>query len=216
MKTKNYCLILMTALMLSVGFTSCGKQGDPGPQGEKGDTGAAGADGTNGTNGAKGTAGDPGATGDTGAKGATGTANVIYSDWITPPSYTMTTVFGLKHFDADITAAKITQAVLDNGVVLVFGKLNGYNPVIWPTDQVSEMPISVNYIEGTTTYEDVLSANVVLGKITIDFVDNQNLYSGISNAHQFRYVIIPGGVHAAGNINIHNYAQVKAAFHLKD
>ena len=46
--------------------------------------------------------------------------------------------------------------------------------------------------------QDTWSANVTLGNIQIDLVSSLNVYNGISNAHQFRYVIIPGGVATTG------------------
>lgn len=72
--------------------------------------------------------------------------------------------------------------------------MDGYTATIWPTNQVAQLPIVVTYIEGSTTYTDTWSAFATLDTLTINFVDNQDLYGGISNAHQFRYVIIPGGV----------------------
>ena len=76
-----------------------------------------------------------------------GTANVIYSGWITPPTYAKDTVFGTVHFDANIPASKITQAILDRGTVLVYGKLDGYNPAIWP-NQPGKRAAYNNYLYG--------------------------------------------------------------------
>jgi len=206
MKKTDYLLLLSIAFML-LAMVSCGKDGAVGPTGATGQQGIAG---TNGTNGAA------GPTGAIGATGATGTANVIYSDWITPSSYTKDTVFSTYHFYADIPASKITQSILDNGTVLVFGKLDGYIASVWPTAQVSVLPITVTYQLSGGIYTDSWSSLVTLGNVRIDFVDNQNYYSSISNAHQFRYVIIPGGVHTLGSINPKNYNQVKQALHLPD
>ena len=102
---------------------------------------------------------------------------------------------------------------------MVYGDLAGYTSTIWPTGQVSELPIVVTYEEGTTTYTDTWSALVTLGNIKIDFVDNVNLYNGISNAHEFRYVIIPGAALAAArrlNINFNDYNAVKSFYKLRD
>ncbi|MGN6639831.1 MAG: hypothetical protein ACTHJ8_13040 [Mucilaginibacter sp.] len=204
MKKTNYLLLALMAISLLLFAQSCGKDGATGPQGPVGATGPTGPTGT------------AGATGQTGATGATGTANVIYSAWITPPAYPENTVFGTVHFDASITASTITQDVLDKGTVLVYGKLDGYSPTIWPTDQVGQLPIVVTYQLSSVTYTDTWSANVTLGNIQIDFVDNLNFYTGISNLHQFRYVVIPGGVQTLGSINPKNYNAVKQAFHLPD
>jgi hypothetical protein len=208
MKKTNYLLLLAIAFMLVA--TSCGKDGAVGPQGATGPTGPTGTAGTTGTNGTNGTAGVKGAT------GATGTANVIYSDWFTPPTYIKTTIFGTIHFDADQPVSGITQAIIDKGTVLVYGKLDGYNPIIWPTDQVSGLPIAITYMNGTTQNIDTWSSLITLGNIRIDLASSANQYGGISNAHQFRYVIIPGGVHTLGSINPHNYNEVKQALHLPD
>jgi len=148
--------------------------------------------------------------------GLRGTANVTYSDWITPSTYKKDTIFGIFHFDANITASKITQAILDKGSVLVYGKLDGYNPVIWPTAQVSSLPILINYMSGTTANLDTWSDNVTLGNIQIDLTSSLNAYGSISNAHQFRYVIIPGGVETLGTVNPKNYSEVQKALHIKD
>ncbi len=201
MKKTNLLLLALLAVSLLLFAQSCGKDGAVGPQGPAGTTGPTGATGQ---------------AGQTGATGATGTANVIYSDWVTPPTYAQSTIFGTVHFDASITASAITQDILDKGTVLVYGKLDGYTPTIWPTDQVGQLPIVVTYQLSSVTYTDTWSANVTLGNIQIDFVDNLNFYTGISNLHQFRYVIIPGGVHTLGSLNPKNYNEIKNAFHLPD
>lgn len=209
MKTQRY-LFLVSIICLSSLLVKC-KKGDDGPIGPAGTKGDAGATGANGTNGAG------GATGATGPAGATGTANVIYSDWITPATYTKTTIFGTINFTYDIIASKITQAILDKGTVLVYGRMNGYNSVIWPTDQVSVLPVVITYQNGGAQI-DTWSARNLVGKIQIVMTNSTNVYAGISNAHSFRYVIIPGGVHttATAKVNFKNYAEVKQAFHLTD
>lgn len=151
-----------------------------------------------------------------GAKGDPGTANVIYSDWYTPATYTQTTIFGTINFTADIAAAKITQAILDKGAVVVYGKLNGYNPVIWPTDQVSTLPIAINYMSGTTPNLDAWSALCTVGNVRISLTSSTNAYTNISNAHQFRYIIIPGGVHTLSAVNLKNYKEVQQALHINN
>lgn len=151
-----------------------------------------------------------------GAKGDPGTANVIYSDWVTPSTYTKTTIFGTVYFTADIAASKVTQAILDQGTVIVYGKLNGYNPVIWPTDQVANLPISITYMSGVVSNIDVWSALNTVGSIRISLTSSTNAYGSISNAHQFRYIIIPGGVHTLSNVNSKNYDEVKQVLHLRD
>src|SRR5882757_5324109 len=148
--------------------------------------------------------------GDTGPQGPAGTANVVYSDWFTPSAYAVSTVFGLKNFDYRKAAPGITQLVLDSGAVLTYGKLNGYNPVIWPTGTVSLMPISINYLSGSTPNTDTWSAIDSLGSLRINLTSTTNAYSSISNAHSFRYIIIPGGAHGGRQMDLRSmtYGQV--------
>lgn len=204
---KNFNSLLFTIMAVAIIFTSCGKDGAVGPAGPAGAVGPVGPTGSAGTNGTNGA---------TGATGATGTANVIYSNWYTPATYTQTTIFGTINFTADIPATKITQAILDKGSVLVYGKLNGYNPVIWPTDQVSQLPIAINYMSGTTPNLDTWSALCTVGNVRITLTSSINAYTNISNAHQFRYIIIPGGVHTLSVVNLKNYKEVQQALHLNN
>lgn len=184
---KKTGIILLSAALLA----ACTKSGPVGPQGPQGPTGAqgpAGANGTNGTNGA------------TGPQGPAGTANVIYSAWFTPSAYTVTTILGIINFNYNQSAPGITQVILDNGTVLTYGKLNGYNSSIWPTNQVGLLSITIDYQIGTTTNIDTWSAYATAGNLRINLVSSTNAYSGdasINHAHSFRYIIIPGGVAGA-------------------
>jgi hypothetical protein len=133
--------------------------------------------------------------GDTGPQGEPGTANVMFSSWFTPNTYKKDTIFGLWGFSHTQAAPAITQAVLDSGSVLTFGKMLGYNPAIWPVTQVSQLPISINYMQGG--YQtDTWQAFATVGNLRIRFTNSNNIYTSIANAHQFRYIIIPGGARA--------------------
>ena len=169
--------IAILPLLATVFLVSCQK-GDTGPAGPAGPTGPAGA---------------AGAAGATGAQGPAGTANVIYSQWFTPASYVKDTVFGLYGFSYTKATTDITQQVIDSGVILTYGKLNGYNPTLWPTNQVIQLPITILYDVGSTTYIDVWSATETVGNLKIRLVDNLNAYGSVNPSHQFRYIIIPGG-----------------------
>ncbi len=189
---KNHTGKILLLLSLVLFTSSCGKDGAQGPTGPAGPTGA---------------------TGPTGTTGPTGSANVIYSDWFTPSSWTVTTVFGIKNFDSTKAAPGITQTILDRGTVLTYGKLNGYNALIWPTDQVGHLPIDLNYIaSGTQT--DTWSAYETVGNLRINFQNNTNAYTSISTAHSFRYIIIPGGV--AGSIVYSGVDDVSSAYDQMD
>jgi hypothetical protein len=146
-----------------------------------------------------------GDTGPQGPQGPAGSANVIYSDWFTPSFYTMSTIYGIKYFDHTRQTPAITQAIIDSGMVLTFGKLSGYNVLVWPAGQISQLPVSLTYVQGNTT-TDTWSAFDSVGKLRINFVNNLNIYNAISNQHSFRYIIVPGGVKASngGRRDIHS------------
>ncbi len=171
MRVQSLCTKTLTVVTLLLLIVSC-KKGDTGP------------------------AGPAGATGATGAAGPAGTANVIYSAWFTASPWIKDTVFDIYGFNYTKAAADITQNVLDSGTVITFGKLLGYNPLIWPTTQVAQLPIVVSYkfSPAGITYNDTWSALASAGKLKIRFVDDQNYYGSIATAHQFRYIVIPGGV----------------------
>ncbi len=191
------CMVLTIAVLL----TACQKSGELGPPGPAGPAGSAGPAGPAGSNGSNGNNGNNGAT------GPAGSANVIYSPWFTPDAWTMVTLFSQKHFQYMKATPQITQGILDSGQVIVFGKLNGYNPVLWPTGTVAALPISLTYQQGSAVNTDTWSALCTAGNINLDFVNNVNYYSSISNQHQFRYVIIPGAVSTGRR----NYARMSYA-----
>jgi len=144
--------------------------------------------------------GDTGPAGAAGTAGATGTANVIYSDWFTPATYVKDTVFGSYGFNYDKAATDITQKIVDSGTVIVFGKLDGYVTSVWPTAQVSALPIVITYMDGSAPNIDTWSALVTTGNLRIRLVSSLNAYGSISNAHHFRYIIIPGGVKSTASM----------------
>ena len=160
-------------LLIPIFFMVSCQKGDTGPAGAVGATGAAGA---------------------AGPQGPAGSANVIYSDWFTPDAYVKDTVFGTWGFYYDSAVAAITQPILDSGTVITFGKLDGYNPVIWPTNQVEALPIAITYMDGSTPNIDTWQALLTPGNLRIQLQSSLNAYGSISTAHQFRYIIIPGGV----------------------
>ena len=141
----------------------------------------------------KGDTGPAGAAGPTGPQGPAGSPNVIYSQWFTPASYIKDTIFGIYGFSYTKATTDITQVTLDSGVVIVYAKLLGYNPLIWPTTQVGKLPISLTYIQGTTM-TDTWTGTETPGNLKIRFVNDHNYYGSIATSHQFRYIVIPGGV----------------------
>ena len=170
---KKPFLFLSVVLLIA----ACSKTGPEGPQGTQGTSGPAGAQGP------------------AGAAGSTGSANVIYSDWFTPQSYSVTSTTGINDFYYDKSATGITQDILDKGVILTYGKLNGYGPSVWPINQVAELPITFVYKFLGVERIDTWSAYATLGNLRINYT-NGAYYDGFftTDSHTFRYIIIPGGV----------------------
>lgn len=142
--------------------------------------------------------------GENGDQGPPGTANVLYSEWFTPDAYTSTMVFGMRNFTYEKAVPEITTTILDSGMVIVFGKLLGYVPSVWPANQVSQLPISLTYNQGGVT-TDTWSALCSPQKITIRFVNDQNIYLNIATGHLFRYLIVPGGTETSGRRSVTDY-----------
>ncbi len=181
------------AICLLVLIVHC-KKGDTGPAGPAGNAGAAGPSGPQ------------------GPKGDTGTANVIYSPWLDVPYLPDTihigSVIDTLGFYADITAQKLSAAILSNG----------------------EMKVYLNF--GTTTNPDVVPLpyfDVYTGiNINVDFkLQKISLYANadagtrtVSGAKvlQYRYILVPGSVPArmAHPIDWKNYNQVKQLFGIQD
>ena len=159
---------VLFALLLSMSMVAC----------QKGNTGPAGATGP---------------AGGSGTQGPAGTANVIYSQWFDPSTYVKDTVFGTWGFYYDKATTDITQQVVDSGTVITFGKLDGYVASVWPTAQVAMLPITITYMDGSSPNIDTWSALITPGNLRIQLTSSLNAYTGISNAHKFRYVVIPGG-----------------------
>jgi hypothetical protein len=176
-----YAIRLSPIMLLAVALfvSGCADDGAPGPAGPTGPSGPAGP------------------TGATGPAGATGTANVIYGEWFKPESYKSESVFGIQYFTHNHAVPAITQEILDTGVVLVYAKLLGYNSIVWPVTQVGQLPINITYMQGGLQ-SDTWSGYPSVGNIKIQFTNSNNIYTSISTAHVFRYVIIPGGVADAG------------------
>src|SRR5262249_664790 len=141
-----------------------------------------------------------GEDGKDGVNGQPGTANVQYSEWFTPATYQKDTVYSVWGFSYTKTVSGITQPILDSGTVLVYPKFLGYNQPVLKPGEVGQLPINLTYNQGGVT-TDTWSARATVGNLKIRFVNDRNIYTSISNSHQFRYIIIPGGVRTTGRGN---------------
>ncbi len=205
-----------------------GEKGDKGAKGDKGDKGDTGARGATGAQGPKGDKGDPGATGATGPRGATGatgprgatgatgpqgpagTANVIYSDWMSfQQSQRDTTIDGTYLKVNHLVAPRLTQTIIDRGVVIVYWRY---------LTTVVQLPYTSDAGSGTgPSKASTINFVPKPGVIYITRYTHDNSASIGFGSIQFRYVLIPGGVSATmGNIDLRDYDAVKAALNIAD
>lgn len=180
------CLLIIGAAMM---MASCGgNQGSAGPQGPAGPAGA------------QGPAGPAGATGPQGPAGPPGSGNgssVSYSPWFNPKVYLPNPgdPKNLANLISIQSVPDITQAIMDQGIVLTYAKLNGYPSTIWPTNHVALTPVTINLysqeIDEFIVYDTV-------GSLEISYSANPSTAYGqnyaLNNADSFRYVIVPGSV----------------------
>ena len=201
-------------IFLSLIIWSCsgddGVDGATGPQGAQGTAGTDGVDGTDGTNGEDGTDGEEGTDGE---DGAVGTANVIYSDWI---DNGFPFPINAPSSSFDIEAPNLQQEIIDNGVVMVFGRTPS-GAFVYQLPIVFGASVQISYyfrVELETV--SIRAANMREG---------EDLVSLISFA-EYRYVIIPGGREAGGGGGITSkakidyttltYAEIAAHFNIPD
>ena len=190
---RKFRLLTLLLVATTFIFTNCTKEGPEGPAGATGPQGPTG---------------NTGATGGTGATGATGTANVIYSTWvatvagdwipgfIAPNNYNVWRVYNR-------TATGITQAILDQGVVLAYGK--GFTIA---ASTILTGVVALPYQEAFNQQFYGFISN--LGKIsfTYDPVSSTRPDTQL-NGISYRYIIIPGGVLGGRGGNMEKAAEIK-------
>ncbi len=183
-KHTNYAVLLLLLLSVLL-FNAC--------KGPAGPTGPAGSNGT------QGPAGTPG------INGPAGTANVIYSNWAKAGSWTSVNVFGVQRSYIDITVPRLSQEILDRGLVLVYVKLETDN------NQVRQLPVRI-YAQFT---EEMIDFALSFNKIRIWSTPIRPPVPPSPN-NEFRYVLVPGG--QAGRLNYENmtYEEAKAAFGMEE
>jgi hypothetical protein len=155
--------------------------------------------------GPQGPAGTQGPTGAAGAAGPTGSANVVYSNWAPAGAWTRANIFGVDRFFIDVRADRLSQEIMDRGVVLVYTRLNVEN------QQVRQLPASI--ISQFT--EELLDFTLRPSFIRIWSTPVRPPVTP-GQDYQFRYVLIPGAQAARLNYENLSYEQAKALFNLPD
>ncbi len=206
-KFKSLSLLLLASSFILV---NCTKEGPEGPAGATGSQGPAGATGAAGAAGAAGATGPAGATG---VAGPAGTANVVYSAWVTEPANwgADTVMLSLNGGNAKrfiVTAPSLSQAVLDQGVILTYmrGGVTSNNPIALPYN----IPLALAAPNNIETVDYRASLN----KITYIFYILNNTsapiaFTNVNSGAQFRYVLIPGGVAGGRGVSTEKMADIK-------
>ncbi len=197
---RKFKLLSLLALAITFIAVSCTKEGPEGPAGATGAQGPQGGAGGIGPAGPIGPGGPAGPTGPTGPQGPAGTANVIYSSWLTvgnslpqptPVADSTFTDYGTckRWYRA---APSLTAAVLDNGLVLSYWRVN---TVIYST-------IPYTFPVGASTYylgaipQATAAPGLTTGGRIIYFTSIFGAGAGWNpnSGAETRYVIIPGVV----------------------
>jgi hypothetical protein len=186
MKRISGYFFVACMLSLTMGLTSCGKDGDAGPAG---------------TTGEKGPKGDKGDKGDSGEKG---TANVIYSGWI-DTQFSLNSASG--EYEWGVAVPQIDAALLSTGFVKVY--LNLYTAA---EPNVTSIP----YVEGDLYIREVavagglfLISNYNVGTV-VDASNNKRFQI------RYVIVPGGVAARTAKNIDWSNYAEVQAHLGLKN
>lgn len=182
-KMKKVFLLVLNVILIAGMTANMSCEGPEGPAGPQGAQGPAGPEGE------KGPAGDP------------GTANVLYSAWLKPTSWTRQPKNGTPYFYADFPAPRLTQAMINQADLKVYVK--------HPTEpgQVQSLPYS---LEGVETISATFSVNNVRVWVR---PSHSNPVTDLT--YEFRYIIIPGGQAVRTAVG-ETYEEVKTQLEIPD
>jgi len=210
---RKFKLLSLLAFAIVFIAVSCTKEGPEGPAGATGAQGPTGVGGPAGPTGPQGPTGPAGPTGPTGPQGPAGTANVIYSAWITVAAADWTGT-GTADQSKILTAPGITQAIKDQGVVLVYAAYNGLVRPLAFNDVSFANPVTFDFYLPSPLGQILLRAYRPSSGFTLIPIN-------------FRYVLIPGGVaggktagiggtnYTAEQVKAMSYAQVCQIFKIQ-
>lgn len=186
---------LLSLLLLGIAFiaVSCTKEGPEGPAGASGAQGPAGVQGPQGP------------AGPAGPQGPQGTTNVTYSSWYTTVTGDWVATGTPPYWDNyryNRTAPGVTQAIIDNGIVLAYMKNwlydsdgSGAVPLKSPTT------VQLPYV-GDVFWGDFWDYAIpAVGTIRFMYKSNAAWGPAALPGISYRYVIIPGSVAGGRNAN---------------
>jgi hypothetical protein len=220
MRKYNYaCLLIISILFIAV---SCTKEGPEGPSGAQGAQGATGSSGP---------------AGAAGPQGPQGNTTVVYSPWVTSTAANWVANDGAITGALDAlamykrTAAGVTTAIMDQGVILCYMKNTAANQSGVGTSAIYPLPYT--YIDDD--FEDHYDFTVPTAGGNIYFTYKTGTSFASLTAAQlgtfaYRYVLIPGSVAGGRGINSvttyegytaeqlkgMSYSQLKTAFNIPD
>ncbi|MFD2586020.1 collagen-like protein [Croceitalea marina] len=168
-------------------------------------TGCSGEDGMDGADGPQGEQGLPGPVGETGV------GTVIYSDWF-PTQFPDPLPVGTSSFT--VNAPSLSQRMIDEGIVLVFAKLETESD---GTFALWQLPFELD--SGFVVREYQFS--MALNELTISVNRPAPGTASFLLAEEYRYVLIPGGTENSGkgankDLNTMTYEEVAAYFDIQD
>lgn len=202
-KLSHLYVLLLSFSFIIVSCTKEGPEGPVGPIGPQGPAGGSGSTGPAGPTGPTGATGPAGPQGSQGPQGPAGTANVIYSAWFSlsgigaPNQWHDSTLFDVGACAvAYRNAPGVTQAMLDNGVILAYHRFLPGNPA-------SQLPalLAGGFYMGFRP---------VVGRMIYFITTAIPPYpGGLSNLSEFRYVLIPGGVAGGRGVNSEKIVDIR-------
>ena len=129
-----------------------------------------------------------GDTGPMGPRGPAGSANVIYSDWYSPPTWNLETEFGITQRTYAMGATSLTQEIIDQGAVMVYMRFVGLTP------EIVQLPTLVPDVGYQFSFRAQADSVTVVYYVAAAPTSTPII---IPSGNQVRYILIPGGVVAA-------------------
>jgi hypothetical protein len=114
-------------------------------------------------------------------------------------------VFGVNKFRFDMAAPRLTQELIDRGLVMVYARIEVEN------NQVRQLPFSVI----SSVNEGLFDHTLQVGTVRVWATPIRPPFSP-STTNEFRYILVPGSI--AGRLNHEqlSYAEAKELFGLQD
>lgn len=130
-------------------------------------------------------------------------AGPIGSEWFSPVTSTTNLWRPVMNdqqstlYEFDIPMPDVTENTISGSIIMVYGKLMGYERYIWQRDKVGLFPLALNTNATLTTF-DFWKVDIQPGKaiVSVQNTDNNYTTGTLNSGHQFRYIIIPktGGI----------------------